>query len=375
MTTNVTYLLGAGASAEALPLVRNWKERLNNYVDFLNIIHHNENIWSDIKNLDSLISNYNWLLIEAKRHITLDTYAKKLFLKNEFKKLNLLKSLISGFFIFEQTSLSLEAVDYLDEGLWGQGFNELSEKLKSVKSNIVDPRYDAFMATFLMNREDKLVLPDNINIISWNYDHQLELAYTDYSDGSIAEAQQTLRVYPHENLVYDHNKTTWVRDKTGYKIVKLNGNANAVSYVDERGRDSVQMLTESAYQKFFKSLYELFINGFDEKGNLKSRYKWEINFAWESEKNHISEKAVMEAKEIIRKTDTLVIIGYSFPAFNRVIDKTVFGNHQYQKIYIQTKKESFQGIKEKLESLSLISDEGIHHRTCENESFFIPFEL
>ena len=60
-----------------------------------------------------------------------------------------------------------------------------------------------------------------------------------------------------------------------------------------------------------------------------------INYAWES--NSFSNKTREEAKKIFVETDILIIIGYSFPNFNKEIDKMLFDNLRKKsvKIYYQ----------------------------------------
>lgn len=53
-----------------------------------------------------------------------------------------------------------------------------------------------------------------------------------------------------------------------------------------------------------------------------------LSFAWEDETNDTKkiflEKRMPIAKAIAEKTDILVVIGYSFPFFNRKIDDEIF---------------------------------------------------
>src|SRR5205085_5957769 len=101
-------------------------------------------------------------------HPSIDTFAKKLFLTNDEYNLRQLKLILSVYFLYEQ---SHEAEK--------DNFFQYHEKVRY--SNLpVDPRYDFFMAALLKPSKPRPVLPDNLYIVSWNYDSQLEMAYHPY---------------------------------------------------------------------------------------------------------------------------------------------------------------------------------------------------
>ena len=88
----------------------------------------------------------------------------------------------------------------------------------------LDSRYDSFFATLLNN--NKLLNP-NINIVSWNYDMQFELAYSDFNFDryNIGMIQDMLQVFPtaHINNYVDYNKSA---------IIKLNGTCNFINDIN-----------------------------------------------------------------------------------------------------------------------------------------------
>ena len=155
---NVTYLIGAGASAgkrvktngqiiEGLPCVKEIPRRLSNLAgDFRSNVNNFGG--ADRSEMERLVSTINALYEASKRHSTIDTYAKKLFLRGEKKSFELTEAYLAFYFIIEQILLK------------------------------PDSRYDTFLANILDNN---INIPDNINIISWNYDSQFEIAYREYS--------------------------------------------------------------------------------------------------------------------------------------------------------------------------------------------------
>ena len=84
-----------------------------------------------------------------KDHATIDTYARKLYLTKRYRDLERLKSLLCAFFLWEQ-------LEHRPDG-----------------------RYDTFLANVLDNQT--LNIPEEISIISWNYDSQIELAFSSYN--------------------------------------------------------------------------------------------------------------------------------------------------------------------------------------------------
>jgi hypothetical protein len=69
-----------------------------------------------------------------------------------------------------------------------------------------------------------------------------------------------------------------------------------------------------------------------------------LNFAWENDNNYIDKyrghsKNLEEAEHIASETEILVVIGYSFPIFNREIDNILFKKMQkLKKVYIQDRE-------------------------------------
>ena len=120
----VTYLLGAGASSKALPMVENFAERLSKFIDELRPLATNADAATQsfaYKKIDSswprnplekeLVESLTWLRNEVKRHDSIDTYAKKLFIKDDREaqeNLYKLKTTLSCYLLLEQ---SLNPVD------------------------------------------------------------------------------------------------------------------------------------------------------------------------------------------------------------------------------------------------------------------------
>jgi len=97
----ITYLFGAGASCEVLPLVDNITERM--YALAVKLKKYSGKIDPNLETeLNSLVRDIKELSEEAAGHASIDTYAGKLFLTQNEKKLVWLKKVLSFYFLLEQ---------------------------------------------------------------------------------------------------------------------------------------------------------------------------------------------------------------------------------------------------------------------------------
>lgn len=349
---NVTYLIGAGASAgkrgengcfiEGLPCVT---EISNCLWDICSLIDRtsipDDLIWMDPqiglasvedweKARKTLWRSLSSMRIHCEQNATIDTYAKKLVLKKQQAAFKDLEQLLALFFIFLQMQKS------------------------------PDSRYDTFLANIL---EHNLHFPQKIRVISWNYDSQFEIAYSGYDEQG-------------ELLVGTKN----AKFDTDYEIIKINGTATfdnqtsiaklrkdiwqKIGAIKDEPNRSQQLQREQTWVQAFVYLYQLYVVG--KKDNTH------LSFAFDS--SEPSEKILNRVDKIISQTDALVIIGYTFPFFNREIDRKMLQNLKPDaKIYIQDKypnriKQNFKAVKPE------IPEEQIDPKD-DTDQFFLPPEL
>lgn len=305
---NITYLFGAGASKHALPVVNELPSRLEEVKKMLaleaNYLSETE-FFSDIDKSRSkreyqleLINEFDWLIEAAFTHATIDTYAKKLFLTiesnyhNSVDSLNKLKRILSIYFILEQ------------------------ERRKT------DQRYDTFFASILKETYDDL--PKHIKIISWNYDYQFEKTYAQYSgDNTINGNQKYL------NVKAKHMVSNSSDDR--FSIYKLNGTTTIHSN-DFRDYEFISKINGD----FTTKTIEEIIYTYSALKNSKNNFCG-VSFAWERKFKRGDIDIVNVAKKETSNTNILIIIGYSFPYFNRDIDKEIIlSMKSLEKIYIQS---------------------------------------
>jgi hypothetical protein len=184
----ITYLLGAGASCGALPVVSDMENKITLTIDWLNDMRYNFNVLQESR-FQKIINDLGFLRdnCDTKKNFSIDTYAKKLKLSGEDKTYNRVRNALSLYFTIEQKHYS------------------------------PDIRYDNFWASIL---KSKLELPNNIRVLSWNYDFQLELTYQGFlKTNSLKESRKALNVSSLEMILSRQINY----EKFG--VFKLNGSA------------------------------------------------------------------------------------------------------------------------------------------------------
>lgn len=312
---NVTYYLGAGASANALPLYSNFKIRLEVFKDFITHFVNKEDK-DMVAKADLYLNSLDELILDLSdsETSTLDALANELYLRKTTGTLlnfNKLKYLVSDFFVFEQLrkSFSSYRTQYKDvESL--TGYVHYDNNITNQVNTHVDKRYRSFITSELQGEK----FPREINFISWNYDIQLELGYRRVRGYSLDSAQEDLQVFPSPNCIkgIDINESS---------VIKLNGTAG-IYYSDNK---SIKLENFVGGDGSFQESYIWYM--LDVFNSNSSRifggYPF-FTFSFEKERKEFTEKAINYAIEIMRKTSTLVVIGYSFHPLNRSVDLRVF---------------------------------------------------
>ncbi len=327
----ITYLIGAGASAGdvALPIVKSVKDENGRIIkeglsDAFNRI--GKQIFEEYNSSDKLrISKklkdqFSVLAEQSEEFGSIDIYAKYCSLIDPVR-LSEVKKLLTLYFIIDQ--------------VWNRRF---------------DKRYLTFLTTVL---EDGHHFPDDIKMLSWNYDIQFQLAFKYFSlDNPI------LAYYPGLNTDSSGQR---YKNKD-YSLVQLNGIAGYT-------RDS--KLGFSNFLRDYKSFNEL-IDTYVEESRTRPNL---ITFAWEKVEDLTFKGTLTIAKEIIWKSSYLVVVGYSFPFFNRLIDKEIMqlllDYDGFEKIYYQDKFKTGDFIRAQFnvpERIPIISVQ-------KADQFHIPFEF
>lgn len=288
---NITYYLGAGASANAIPMVSGINQSLRELCDFIGtkiellesnkkfpkligISQYDKDVFWDFK-----IFLDKWTKLVAPTP-SIDTFAKRLYDNGKSKEYLEYKIFLT--IAFHYFHFSKRINDYA----WG--------------NNILDGRYENLFRsinTKNQNSDFKTYIPKCFSFITWNYDFQFEYSRVlDYSD---EKQPQSAKINAFHNSM-------------GSRFIKLNGSSlldklENVDYTSRIGINTTKHLLDLLFL-----IYNELINNEEELTTFR--------FSWENKVD------LDNLSEIAQRTDILVVIGYSFPSFNRIIDKTFYSN-------------------------------------------------
>ena len=344
----VTYLIGAGASANALPTVKK-TQKIDSIAASMSAFAEDLKNDSSISVLnkeyvDQMVKDLYWLVANTYLFQTPDTFAKYLYLK-EPNELERLKNAVSFYLTVEQ---------------------------------FVNFKFDKRGLTFLttvINNDSQF--PTNVKILNWNFDFQIQLA------GEIFEKEKFFPLVEGEPASY-HSQPIFYFPIQGFNrsledlrsislkeisMVHLNGIAGF--YYDKPNGLILNYFYDQKPKSINEIIEKININkGVEGTGNL-------ITFAWERDTKsaEILSNTIEVAKVIAKDTDILVIIGYSFPFFNREIDKqiltTLTASGKLKKIFYQDPIRTGEFLRKRF---GLSKDIEIIH-ISDVDNYFIPIEL
>lgn len=393
---NLTYLLGAGASALAVPVVSQLYDRMEFFIDQFEDYNYSGNLgkWlREIVNSEGLegepadfykklisklsddgerkvvINRMKKILEDARSHQSIDTYAKRLYLQEDRYKYKEVKKFLSLFLLFEQMGFSSDKLH----------LNHFIEDLKkrdpvvnrsfnfNTFNSINDKRYDQFFAAVLTkgNEGALLRLPSNLNLISWNYDLQMELVLRKYSQCEhLLDVSEGFKIYPRGSGTEAIQRMA--EDST---IFKLNGTCGLETDISESHFTSLD--SSSLVLPFLSLLSKIFDPSLEDL--LKS--KRALSFAWED--GNSSPGFVQDiCADKISNSSSIVIIGYSFPVFNREIDKQLFSQlREGTKIYIQDLPGNIKSVIHAAESIIPEGNDCKIIPIDKVDQFYVPFEF
>lgn len=359
MSKKITYLFGAGASAgevktnrtnkgkiSCLPVVTQFPDRFASF--------RNEIAQAFLKECRSEIEKLKQVEQALRKHASIDTYAKILYLAGKNDELRELKIFLSLFFIWEQYQ------------------------------NGIDPRYDLFLASIMRGKGGDIKLPKNIKILSWNYDNQFELSATKfYQKTVVSEVRPHLPIFPSlsiENSDFGGNR---------FSIFKLNGSADLFVRPDDSidKQVDIRLTSETIMGNTVDSAAD-WRSGVRKElqyilrsTNIIDRIKESlISYAWEDENLAITDCRDY-AIHSVAGSRVLVVVGYSFPTFNREVDKKILGKFFYNnpapKIYVQAAASNVESIITRIKALYPVEMSGHHPPIPVDglEEFYVPSEF
>ena len=344
--SKVTYILGAGASYgergnKGLNFIKRGVPVVNEMVQGIDAVIADLMSRPQTEDIQAIISQMMDMQRKCEEYPTIDTYAKMLFTTKRFVEYEKLKRQLSVYFLLAQ------------------------------HPERRDIRYDGFIASLIDEKTGKL---PNINVLSWNYDAQFEMAIADYVP--MRKKLTSITAFLNErNKVFKMN--SFISDDR-FALVKLNGTAffeqtksgTTLQFGNYRG-DYWDGIPDN-------SKYEIFEDFLAHAEYENGPYECGLSYAWE----HIPtlEKDFYDdLQKQLADTKVLVVIGYSFPYVNRKVDKMLFEYMpKLRKVYIQDMH--FFDVEERVMTIrdavytNPFPDENIHG-TDNCSQFLIPNEL
>ncbi len=333
--TKIAYLFGAGASANALPVVNQMPQRILEMAEKLPEWDASKNLNNGFQKvcteeqLTQISNELRWLYDIIGDHETVDTLAKKLHIKDDNKSYTRLNYALAAYLVLEQ---------YYTKP---------------------DKRYDNFWVKLINDQTRRL--PSNISILSWNYDSQFEISFLPYSRCAGDPEDISLE------LDLDYGDKPRPKDSIGFSITRLNG--TALPKLNNPLLSEIGSLSNTTsryvYEKYFST------------NKLCDGSFGPLQFAWSLSKKQmwtdkISETYQARIQSKASDAEVLVVIGYSFPRFNKEIDKMIIENMpKLRKVYIQDPNSeeiahTFRSICDKNLEIEKIDSTG---------QFFLPPEL
>jgi len=360
----ITYLLGAGASYNACPILNELGEKMIEMavthllelgVTFDYNYDFNKNTFSRGHSIN-ILQDIGSFGIKACEFGTIDTFAKKLSLNDRNSStLQRLKLALSSFFLLWETTSST---------IKKRNSNNKENEAKPFFN--IDLRYLSLLATFLEKNNDNFPkMNENIKFVSWNYDMQLEKAFKSFINDDLKISIDDVNNF--FKFKYDTKK-----DIQNLDLLHLNGYCG---YYYDNDNNPVKKYDEYSILNINNSkniidVLKTIEHNFEYVNNLRIRVDDHINYAWEQ--NELAQQKREYAKNIFQNSDVIVVIGYSFPPFNRKIDQMLFYELKGRKtkVYYQDPNASENLIKT-----------FINPKECEvtilkdrPDQFFVPYE-
>jgi hypothetical protein len=271
----ITYYFGAGASANAIPTVNDLLSRLDDFSKFIKKEETNLKKGLIPYSFSQFKSFCDYWINQVKGVPSLDTLAKRFSDQKRTETYNNYKAFLVILF------------NYLH-------YYKLNPDKKSeCINNSLEGRYENLIRSInLINGDANTFkpIPKNFNFITWNYDFHLELTvFRDLkTEVKLSEAM--------------HSKI----DFMGLGQYNLNGSSLLF--------DHLINTNDYTSQSVIKTLIDIYSE------LSKNPLNNPLKFAWE-ESNNIDFQN-QRAKE----AQYIVVIGYSFPTFNRDVDNAFFHN-------------------------------------------------
>jgi hypothetical protein len=310
----ITYYLGAGASFNSIPILNmqgysmiKVAQDIQTLITSTDLLS-NENFSSIHQNLKltNLAKDIESFGNKAQEYGSIDIYARRLYLLDQKGELEKLKFCLSVFFdIWENFSHSNYRIGDHDV------FNP---KIDNPIYNQIDKRYFSLLSVLLDKGELNPKLNDRVSFISWNYDLQLEMTYRSFMKDDSSSLEQI-----NSSFKFMYNNTNIEKSD----VIHLNGYRGVFKH-ENKIYPNVEKTDDLTFYDYLLGI----IDNYEQFKRPNPTYKDCIKYAWEADSSSLE-----KAKKIMRETDILVVIGYSFPSFNREVDVTLIKEFEKKSSY------------------------------------------
>lgn len=288
----ITYYLGAGASYNSMPLVNTFLSRFKKFTTITTNI--------TALNQSTMVADIKQFELEVAGHYSFDTFFKKLFHTGRTNEILMYKQILALYFLCEQ---------FYD--IYDRKLVEYRSKFDNTPTKqSIDVRYDALIASLLLPIEGLKFMAD-VSIVTWNYDlclvNSIANFYGDPAFGMYFEGMKKSNSCSFDQLS--------VMNMNGSIYTNRIKNTGQLDY--EKIKEFITLMSQS-YGQNFGELYEA--------SEL-------ISFAWEQKNSNLVDQVI----ERIKESDYIVVIGYTFPIYNRLIDSRIFTTDslKHKKVVIQ----------------------------------------
>jgi hypothetical protein len=362
----LTYILGAGASYQSMPIVKTFPSRFDEFIESMRYSPNLKKINKD--RFDRLISDIYYFGNEIKSHQSFDTYFKKLFHTADKNVILKAKKILNLYFLWEHLQTSEESAAKMDESCRDQ-----KKENHFIKESLIDKRYDALIAGLLQPyREIKFF--GNVNFISWNYDLNLLCSVNSFTHPEV-KPNKLINKFSSEdndNTNLDTSSNIW-NFNNGLKIINMNGHFFS-STLDDFDYSSVNAEGILKNKVFHTADFSI-------ETHIPYLEAEKVNFAWEKDIDPDKNPVLLEAKKVIEKSDTIVVIGYTFPLYNRLVDLKYFNNKTLSRKAIYTQDPNAIELEYQIKNNFLLEIHGgrvsgIEISPITNcDSFFVPSNI
>ena len=293
---SLVYYIGAGASANSLPTVENTLHRMSSLANGLDPEKLDLSD-AQTRSLGDLREKMQDLVNRLRGGTSIDLLARQHYLRGETEDLNSLKATLSAFFVLMQAK------------------------------DPVDRRYGYFFA-YMADRDKRgtLVMPTNVRVISWNYDGQFEKSFAEFFKNHEQRRQviRALQVVPPVTRAQHHGGFFSIYKLNGTAHIRIAGSGLPLQHHeafigDQPSPQTAARLVLDAYKECIEQKTEPY-----------------LQFSWENDRRREDVLALIKEFSPVA---TLVVIGYSFPVFNRDLDKQVLELLDPQQIFVQVNQQ------------------------------------